>query len=72
MVVGRLGTTFSSVSVVRDMLGSLFEVCGRLWVVSGSMDALPFEFLKGFSLTVRFFAIMLFVCGVWYMEGVEC
>jgi hypothetical protein len=36
------------------------------------MDALPFEFLKGFSLTVRFFAIMLFVCGVWYMEGVEC
>jgi hypothetical protein len=24
------------------MLGSLFEVCGRLWVVSGSMDDIAF------------------------------
>ncbi|KAJ6305295.1 hypothetical protein OIU78_020767 [Salix suchowensis] len=67
MVVGRLWTTFSSVSAVQDMQVSLFRVVGdhHGWFQAPWMPYL-FEFLKGFSLTARLFAIMLCLgCGIW-------
>lgn len=62
------------------LLCQLYEICqvvslrfvGDYGQFQAQWMTLPFEFLKGFSLTVRFFAIMLFVCGVCYMAGAGC